>query len=294
MSSLALLAAGVETDGEIAAAVIGGHGELFVQQFDRASPVSELRNLAPSDAAQFATAAVVIGSGAARLVEARGWGEARDALPSAADALKLSQAMRTPAREACLCPRSGRQGAGGGLMATPAIDHDVTIAPGSADQIDAVMRVMDAAFGDRFGEAWTRSQLSGILPMAGVSMTLALDRARGAVVGFSLIRTVAGESELLLIGVMPDMQRRGVGLRLLDHFIEDAREQGVTRVHLEVRDGNPGNRHVPRPRVSRRRSPPQLLPCAGRQKVRRDHSCLRTLVKFPCSVFSLRSLAPAN
>jgi len=124
-------------------------------------------------------------------------------------------------------------------MATPAIDHDVRIAPGSADQIDAVMRVMDAAFGDRFGEAWTRSQLSGILPMAGVSMTLALDRARDTVVGFSLIRTVAGESELLLIGVMPDMQRRGVGLRLLDRFIEDAREEGVTRVHLEVRDGNP-------------------------------------------------------
>ena len=124
-------------------------------------------------------------------------------------------------------------------MATPALDHDVTIADGSADQIDDVMRVMDAAFGDRFGEAWTRSQLSGILPMAGVSMTLALDRAQGSVIGFSLVRTVAGESELLLIAVMPDMQRRGVGLRLLDHFIEDAREGGVTRVHLEVRDGNP-------------------------------------------------------
>lgn len=124
-------------------------------------------------------------------------------------------------------------------MATPALDHDVIIAPGSADQIDAVMRVMDAAFGDRFGEAWTRSQLSGILPMAGMSMTLAHDRARDTVVGFSLIRTVAGESELLLIAVMPEMQRRGVGQRLLDRFIEDTREQGVTRVHLEVRDGNP-------------------------------------------------------
>ena len=124
-------------------------------------------------------------------------------------------------------------------MATPAIDHDVRIAPGSADQIDAVMRVMGAAFGDRFGEAWTRSQLSGILPMAGVAMTLALDRTRNTVVCFSLIRTVAGESELLLIGVMPEMQRRGVGQRLLDRFIEDTRGQGVTRVHLEVRDGNP-------------------------------------------------------
>src|SRR5690349_14631540 len=37
MSSLALLAAGVAGQGEIAAAVIGGHGELFVQQFDTAS-----------------------------------------------------------------------------------------------------------------------------------------------------------------------------------------------------------------------------------------------------------------
>src|SRR5690242_9429712 len=34
MSSLALLAAGAASDGEVAAAVIGGHGELFVQQFN--------------------------------------------------------------------------------------------------------------------------------------------------------------------------------------------------------------------------------------------------------------------
>jgi len=124
-------------------------------------------------------------------------------------------------------------------MATPALDHDVRIAPGSAEEIDAVMRVMTAAFGDRFGEAWTRSQLSGILPMAGVSLTLALDRRSDSVVGFSLIRTVADESELLLIAVMPDEQRRGIGARLLDHFLERARDDDLSRVHLEVRDGNP-------------------------------------------------------
>ena len=95
MSSLALLAAGVQTDAEIAAAVIGGHGELFVQQFKAASPSSDLRNLAPTEAALFATAELVIGSGSAQLVEARGWGEARDALPSAADALKLPEHLRS-------------------------------------------------------------------------------------------------------------------------------------------------------------------------------------------------------
>jgi tRNA threonylcarbamoyladenosine biosynthesis protein TsaB len=97
MSSLALLAAGAADDGEVAAAVIGGHGELFVQQFDAVTvdPTSDLRNLTPVDAARFATAALVVGSGAAALVEARGSGEAREAWPSAANALKLPQPLRS-------------------------------------------------------------------------------------------------------------------------------------------------------------------------------------------------------
>jgi tRNA threonylcarbamoyladenosine biosynthesis protein TsaB len=97
MSSLALLAAGEQAGGEIAAAVLGGHGELFVQQFDAttAEPMSELRNLIPAEAARFASGALVIGSGAARLVEARGWGEPREALPSAANALRLPESLRT-------------------------------------------------------------------------------------------------------------------------------------------------------------------------------------------------------
>jgi tRNA threonylcarbamoyl adenosine modification protein YeaZ len=97
MSSLALLAAGAAEQGEVASAVIGGHGELFVQQFDAvtAEPTSELRNLVPADAAAATIAPLVIGSGARQLVEARGWGEAREAWPCAANALKMPQSLRT-------------------------------------------------------------------------------------------------------------------------------------------------------------------------------------------------------
>ena len=96
MSSLALLAAGAAAEGEVAAAVIGGHGELFVQQFDAATaePRSELRNLSPAAAAGITTASLVIGSGAQQLVDARGWGEAREAWPSAARALSLPESLR--------------------------------------------------------------------------------------------------------------------------------------------------------------------------------------------------------
>jgi tRNA threonylcarbamoyladenosine biosynthesis protein TsaB len=97
MSSLALLAAGADTEGQIAAAVLGGHGELFVQQFDGATAqtASEIRNAAPAEAARLTTARLVVGSGAKQLVDARGWGDARELWPSAANALRLPESLRT-------------------------------------------------------------------------------------------------------------------------------------------------------------------------------------------------------
>lgn len=122
-------------------------------------------------------------------------------------------------------------------MAT--IERDVRIETGTCQSIDDVMTVMDEAFGKRFGEAWTRSQLAGILPMGGVSLMLALEPGSDETVGFSLFRSVADEAELLLLAVAPTHHRRGVGRRLLGDFLERARNDGVARVHLEVRDGNP-------------------------------------------------------
>ena len=97
MSSLALIAVGTGANGEVAAAVIGGHGELFVQSFDAmmAEPVSELLNLPPAEAATAIHAPLVVGSGAGQLVEARGWGEAREAWPAARDALRLPEPLRS-------------------------------------------------------------------------------------------------------------------------------------------------------------------------------------------------------
>ncbi|MGH6784139.1 MAG: tRNA (adenosine(37)-N6)-threonylcarbamoyltransferase complex dimerization subunit type 1 TsaB, partial [Sphingomicrobium sp.] len=51
--------------------------------------------LKPDEAAAKITTPLVLGSGAAALVEARGRGEALDAWPSARFALRLPEAMRT-------------------------------------------------------------------------------------------------------------------------------------------------------------------------------------------------------
>ena len=140
-------------------------------------------------------------------------------------------------------------------MAT--IVSPVRLSAGTSGDLDVVMPIMEAAFGNRYGEAWTRSQCAGILPMAGVALTVAHDRDSGAAVGFSLVRSVADESGLLLIAVAPGHRRRGVGRGLLNHFLESARAGGVTRAHLEVRDGNPAihmYRHAGFAPIGRRRN----------------------------------------
>ena len=95
MSSRALLSAGHGKD-PVCAAMQGGHGEIFVQQFDGATgeATGDLLNLSPAAAAQVIDASLVVGSGAHQLIEARGWGEAQEAWPSAAQALRLPELLR--------------------------------------------------------------------------------------------------------------------------------------------------------------------------------------------------------
>lgn len=96
MSSLALLAAGSPASPCVAAAMIGGHGELFVQQFGAGlAPETPVLNLRPEDAAEAISAPLVVGPGASQLVAARGTGEARETWPSAANALTVSVSLRT-------------------------------------------------------------------------------------------------------------------------------------------------------------------------------------------------------
>lgn len=114
----------------------------------------------------------------------------------------------------------------------------VSIRTAGQDDLDGVLDVMAGAFSPDFGEGWTRSQVAGILPLAGVMLAIARDEG-DRLRGFSLQRTIAGESELLLLAVHCTAQRCGIGSLLLDNFIATSRSLGAGRLHLEVRDGNP-------------------------------------------------------
>lgn len=96
-SSLAAVAAMGDGTRDVAVALHGGHGELFVQSFGHEPlvPLDELQSLPPEAAAAAIGTSLVIGSAAQTLVGIRGHGEAIDALPSASAAAGLPEALRS-------------------------------------------------------------------------------------------------------------------------------------------------------------------------------------------------------
>lgn len=113
----------------------------------------------------------------------------------------------------------------------------VVLAEGSVFDLPLVDTLMQAAFDPKYGEAWTQGQCLGVMALPGVWLTLAHVDDRPA--GFALARAVAGEAELLLLATEPRVRRQGVGAALLRAVADAARERDATRLHLEVRAGNP-------------------------------------------------------
>ncbi len=108
-----------------------------------------------------------------------------------------------------------------------------------------IMQVMSVAFDPDHREAWTQDQVEAAMLIPGTHIIGAtLDQI---LAGFTLSRTLLGECELLLIGVIPQARSKALGAMLLEATIANAKKLGAEKLFLEVRITNPAisfyNRH---------------------------------------------------
>ncbi len=121
-------------------------------------------------------------------------------------------------------------------MTDDSLTISITMNPAEQD-MTAAMSVMRPAFPPQYGEAWSAQQLSSMMGLPGA--LLAVGRIGEQPVGFALLRSIAGEAELLLLAVHPDHRSRSYGRRLLDRCMTEAEGSGAKAMFLEVRAGNP-------------------------------------------------------
>ena len=89
-----------------------------------------------------------------------------------------------------------------------------------------------------FAEVWDAAAWAGLLAMPGAVAFLAEDPGTGDALGFVALRAVAGEAEIISIGVRPGARRAGIGRRLLAAAIAAVAEGGAARLFLEVAADN--------------------------------------------------------
>jgi ribosomal-protein-alanine N-acetyltransferase len=87
-----------------------------------------------------------------------------------------------------------------------------------------------------FADPWNEAAMASLLSSPGV-MGLVLN-AGGAPSGLALVRAVAGEAEILTIGVIPESRGQGQGAILLTACADAARAADCEILFLEVSNAN--------------------------------------------------------
>ncbi|MBC6983321.1 N-acetyltransferase [Caulobacter sp. 17J80-11] len=105
----------------------------------------------------------------------------------------------------------------------------MNLRPATPFDLDALARVHAEA---GFAPAWPAPELEKLLLGPGAfGLLVELD---GAVAGFILCRSVAGEAEILTVATTPSARRKGVGLALVEAAQKLARVTGAEAMFLEV------------------------------------------------------------
>lgn len=86
-----------------------------------------------------------------------------------------------------------------------------------------------------FAQGWSAAEIAGLLRRPEV---VALTSPVASPDGFALVRTAAGEAELLTLAVVPEARRRGLGAALLARALATAAARHATEMFLEVAADN--------------------------------------------------------
>jgi ribosomal-protein-alanine acetyltransferase len=108
----------------------------------------------------------------------------------------------------------------------------------TVDDLDAIMRLEEEMFPS---DSWSRELMREELAASHSYYLVALGEG-GGLDGYAGLRAPDGspEADIQTVAVVPSVRRQGLGRRLVDALVAEARSRGAEEVFLEVRVDNPG------------------------------------------------------
>jgi len=107
-----------------------------------------------------------------------------------------------------------------------------TFAPLTDDVLDQVLAIEQVSF----PEPWSRKLFEQEMNNSASEFIVMLDGDK--VIGYGGFWCVLDEAHITNVAVLPELRRRGLGSRVLCRLLEMAREKGMRRATLEVRESN--------------------------------------------------------
>jgi ribosomal-protein-alanine N-acetyltransferase len=110
---------------------------------------------------------------------------------------------------------------------------DVILRPAGPAEAELLAALQQACFPD---DPWSAESIATLAGQPGALTLLAL--RDGAPIGFVLARVAGEDGEIIVIGVLPQARRGGVGARLVTGALEGVQRLGATALFLEVAEDN--------------------------------------------------------
>jgi [ribosomal protein S18]-alanine N-acetyltransferase len=112
---------------------------------------------------------------------------------------------------------------------------DIVVERTSKDADFDAVAALEAA---SFTNPWTREMLEREMRHSDVARLYVLRGEGLPVAAFCTCWVVHEELHINTIAVHPELRRRGLGSRLMEHLLDEMGRQGVSRAYLEVRRSN--------------------------------------------------------
>lgn len=110
--------------------------------------------------------------------------------------------------------------------------------PGDAPALAALHRIS-------FRHGWSENEFERLLAdRAAIAHVARANGGRGAIIGFVLSHRVADEAEIFLVALAPGERGRGTATKLIARHLGRLAAAGVSRVFLEVDEGNTAARNL--------------------------------------------------